>query len=126
MQASFYLAEHNVPSFGGLRPGGVGGSPLNGQPSPGLIARSGGVGGGSGKHPSIARSIARSRQAPVLQEENTEDEREAGGWDDVAGDERALSNRRGGGLDNDDDVDDGEDQDLLRLLSAIGSTRLGR
>jgi hypothetical protein len=121
LQASYYLAEHNVPAFGGLGPG-LGGSPLNGHASPG-IARGGGGGGGGSKHPLKSRS----RQAPVLQEEQAEDEREAEGWNDVASDDRQTQGSKTDNNDDDDDDDDnGEDQDLLRLLGAIGSTRLGR
>jgi hypothetical protein len=122
LQASYYLAEHNVPAFGGLGPG-LGGSPLNGRASPGIARGGGGGGGGGSKHPLKSRS----RQAPVLQEEQAEDEREAEGWNDVASDDRQTQGSKTDNNDDDDDDDDnGEDQDLLRLLGAIGSTRLGR
>lgn len=120
MQASYYLAEHNVPAFAGLASGL--GSPLpQNESTPSGIKRGSGPGGRHTMKPL-------SRQALVLQEDLAEDEHEVAGWDDVADEGRRPSGSEqpeGRGEDGDDD-NDGEDQDLLRLLGAIGSTRLGR
>lgn len=124
MLSSHFLAEHNVPAYGPA----LATSPYS-TPH-GFMGRAPSSGGGPGKPP--ARG---GWHAPPLREEEFEEERE-GGWDDVTGTTGGGGQRerdaRAAAADNEaagqlEEGVGGQDQDdLLRMLGNIYTTRIGR
>lgn len=123
MLSSNFLAEHNVPAF---QPSPLNTSPFH-APHHSTTGRSHGTGGVQ------VFAAGKGMQALPLREEEFEEDRQ-GGWDDVTGTTAGAAGARGSGTSDNSESEEedgregqvGQDQELLKMLGGIYSTRLGR
>lgn len=123
MLSSNFLAEHNVPAF---QPSPLNTSPFH-APHLSTTGRSHGTGGVK------VFAAGNGIQSLPLREEEFEEDRQ-GGWDDVTGTTAGAAGARGSATSDDSESEEedgregqvGQDQELLKMLGGIYSTRLGR